>query len=70
MKPPLRLVLDTNAVLSALLWEGRPAELLDLGASVWFKLHPQLKLGIASKSDAVVNKKRISPLRGSNQPDN
>jgi putative PIN family toxin of toxin-antitoxin system len=26
----LRLVLDTNFVLSALLWRGRPAELLDL----------------------------------------
>lgn len=33
MTPPLRLVLDTNVVLSALLWEGRPAELLDLGAT-------------------------------------
>ena len=33
MKPPLRLVLDTNVVLSALLWEGKPAELLDLGAT-------------------------------------
>ena len=33
MNPPLRLVLDTNVVLSALLWEGRPAELLDLGAT-------------------------------------
>jgi putative PIN family toxin of toxin-antitoxin system len=29
---PLRLVLDTNVVLSALLWEGRPGELLDLAA--------------------------------------
>ena len=33
MKPPLRLVLDTIVVLSALLWEGKPAELLDLGAT-------------------------------------
>lgn len=30
MTAPLRLVLDTNVVLSALLWEGRPAELIDL----------------------------------------
>ena len=33
MRLPLRLVLDTNVVLSALLWEGKPAELLDLGAT-------------------------------------
>ena len=33
MIAPLRLVLDTNVVLSALLWHGRPAELLDLGAT-------------------------------------
>jgi uncharacterized protein len=26
--PPLRLVLDTNVILSALLWGGKPAELL------------------------------------------
>ena len=33
MKPPLRLVLDTNVVVSALLWTGRPFELLNLSAS-------------------------------------
>jgi uncharacterized protein len=33
LKPALRQVLDTNVVLSALLWEGRPPELLDLGAT-------------------------------------
>jgi putative PIN family toxin of toxin-antitoxin system len=34
----LRLVLDTNVVLSALLWRGRPAELLDLAET------PQVRL--------------------------
>lgn len=38
MRPPLRLVLDTNVVLSALLWEGRPAELLDMGAGEHVRL--------------------------------
>lgn len=38
MKPPLRLVLDTNVVLSALLWHGKPAELLDLGETDYVRL--------------------------------
>ena len=33
MKPPLRLVFDTNVVVSALLWAGRPFELFNLSAS-------------------------------------
>lgn len=38
MTTPLRLVLDTNVVLSALLWEGRPAELLDLASGDHLRL--------------------------------
>ena len=38
MSHPLRLVLDTNVVISALLWQGRPAGLLDLGAGEHIRL--------------------------------
>lgn len=38
MKPPLRLVLDTNVVVSALLWTGRPFELLNLSAADHIRL--------------------------------
>lgn len=39
MSAPLRLVLDTNVVISALLWNGRPGDLLDLGATDQVRLY-------------------------------
>lgn len=38
MKAPIRLVLDTNVVLSALLWGGKPGELLRASATAQVQL--------------------------------
>ena len=39
MRRPPRLVLDTNIVVSAVLWGGKPAELLALAGDGFVRLH-------------------------------
>jgi len=62
LNAPLRLVLDTNVVLSALLWEGRPAELLDLGATDRVRLFTSERL-VAELEQSLAKPRLASRLK-------
>ena len=59
MNKPLRVVLDTNVIVSALLWQGRPGELLALAGEGEIILYASAQ--IMAELKATLAKPKLAP---------
>jgi uncharacterized protein len=59
MSQPPRVVLDTNVIVSAILWQGKPGELLILAGEGEITLHSNAQ--IIAELRATLNKPKLLP---------
>ena len=59
MSRPLRVVLDTNVIVSAMLWQGRPGELLALAGDGDIALYSSAQ--ITAELKATLAKPKLAP---------